>query len=162
MTQFRSGIDITKVLVDGLENAHAAHVSSRAAYHAERHARVERPPRCVGDLWEKMLLTFEAAPPGRTAVDRIVGGKEVHDDALTMGDMPGVLFRCAQGVRDMRFLWSALDRSQRNTMYMRRRYGLRFGNTAMVLAEQKLISRSSRVVARVTTCGRGLPMNAAR
>jgi len=103
-----------------LENAHAAHGLKSALRITPNDTReFERPHGCARRLVEKMLLTFEGCATAGAELLSIesVGGKEVHDDALTMGDMPGVLFSlCIMGVRDMRFLWSALDKIARNTM----------------------------------------------
>ena len=87
-----------------------------------------------------------------------VGGKEVHDEALTGGDMAGVIFGlCVMGVRDMRYLWTAIDKvAKAHGVHSAGDSACGFGNTAMVLAEQKLISRVFAAVVRAVTAVRSL------
>src|ERR1022692_3954743 len=92
MTQMPQwGIDIAKVLVDGLEDAHAKRGLKSALRITPNDIReFERPPRMKSGVhWENMLVTFEgcAAAGAELLSIESVGGKEVHDDALTAGDM---------------------------------------------------------------------------
>jgi methanol--5-hydroxybenzimidazolylcobamide Co-methyltransferase len=107
-----------------------------------------------------MLQTFDgcAAAGAELLSIESVGGKEVHDEALMTGDIRGVIFGlCVMGARDMRFLWTELDR-------IARKHGARcagdtacgFGNTAMVLAGQKMISRVFAAVVRAISAARTL------
>src|SRR6516165_694687 len=156
------GIDVTKVLVDGLEDAHARHELKSALRVTPNDTReFERPPQMrSGELWENMLATFDGAAVAGAELLSIesVGGKEIHDEALTMGDMPAVLFAlCVMGVRDMRFLWSAIDRiSKRRGAIAAGDTACGFGNTAMVLAEQRMISRTFAAVVRAVSAVRSL------
>lgn len=159
------GIDVTRVLLDAMEDAHAKHGLKSVLRITPNDTReFERPPRMRdGELWEGMLRTFEgcAAAGAELLSIESVGGKEVHDDALTMGDMPGVILAlCVMGVRDMRFLWTELqkiaDRHRGNGVRCAGDTACGFGNTAMVLAEQKLISRTFAAVVRAVTAVRSL------
>jgi methanol--5-hydroxybenzimidazolylcobamide Co-methyltransferase len=87
-----------------------------------------------------------------------VGGKEVHDQALMMGDIRGVIFGlCVLGVRDMKFLWAALDTiAKQHGVHGAGDTACAFGNTAMVLAEQKMIPRVFAAVVRAVSAVRTL------
>lgn len=156
------GIDVCKVLVDGLEGAWAKHGLKSALRMTPNDTReFERPPRMrSGDLWENMLKTFAGAAAAGAELLSIesVGGKELHDDALTTADMPAVIFSlCVLGVRDMRFLWTALDQvAKEHGAVCAGDTACGFGNTAMVMAEQKLIARSFAAVVRAVTAVRSL------
>src|SRR5690606_8587436 len=121
----------------------------------------DRPPVLRrGENWENMLRTFDgcAAAGAELLSIESVGGKEINDEALTMGDLPGVIFSlCVLGVRDMRFLWTELEKvAQRNGVKCAGDTACGFGNTAMVLAEQKLIPRVFAAVVRAVTAVRSL------
>jgi methanol--5-hydroxybenzimidazolylcobamide Co-methyltransferase len=113
-----------------------------------------------GELWESMCHTFDgcAAASAELLSIESVGGKEVHDEALMMGNMPAVIFSlCVLGVRDMRFLWTNLARiANRHGAVCAGDTACAFGNTAMVLAEQKLISRVFAAVVRAVSAVRSL------
>lgn len=156
------GIDLTKILADGLEDGYARHGLKSVLRITPNDTReMERPPRMrSGLLWEDMIKTFEgcAAAGAELLSIESVGGKEVHDEALTMCDIAQVIFSlCVMGVRDMRFLWTHLDR-------IARQHGVRcagdtacgFANTAMVLAEQKMIPRVFAAVVRAISAVRSL------
>ena len=89
-----------------------------------------KPPLMrTGQYWDNMLKTFDGAAAAGAELLSIesVGGKEVHDDALTMCDIGGVIFSlCVMGARDMKFLWDAHrdDRPAARRPF-RRRYRLR-------------------------------------
>jgi len=155
-------IELTRILLDGMEEAHAKHGLKSVLRITPNDTReMERPPRMrSGKLYEAMLQTFDgcAAAGAEFLSIESVGGKEVHDEALMMGDVRSVIFAlCVLGVRDMRFLWTELDK-------IARKYGVHcagdtacgFGNTAMVLAEQKMIPRVFAAVVRAVTSVRTL------
>jgi len=150
------------VLVDGLENAHAKHgLKSTLRITPNDTREFERPPHMKsGQYWEDMLKTFEGCAVAGAELLSIesVGGKEIHDEALTSGDMPAVIFSlCVMGVRDMKFLWTALDRiAKKHQVFCAGDTACGFGNTAMVLAEQKMISRCFAAVVRAVTTVRSL------
>jgi len=156
------GIELTRILLDGLEESHSRHGLKSVLRVTPNDTReMERPPRMRGGpLYEAMIQTFDgcAAAGAELLSIESVGGKEVHDEALTMGDLRGVIFGlCVLGARDMRFLWTELDQ-------IARRHGARaagdtacgFANTAMVLAEQRMIPRVFAAVVRAVSAVRTL------
>jgi len=156
------GIDVAKILLDAMEKAHTQHGLKSVLRMTPNDTReMDRPPVMrSGQLWERMLETFEGSAAAGAELLSIesVGGKEVHDDALMTGDITSVIFsQCVMGVRDMRFLWTALDK-------IAKQYGVHcagdtacgFGNTAMVLAEQKMIPRVFAAVVRAISAVRTL------
>jgi methanol--5-hydroxybenzimidazolylcobamide Co-methyltransferase len=87
-----------------------------------------------------------------------VGGKELHDEALTLADIRQVIFAlCIMGARDMRFLWSRIaEIAGRHGVHAAGDTACGFGNTAMVLAEKRLIPRVFAAVVRAVTAVRSL------
>jgi methanol--5-hydroxybenzimidazolylcobamide Co-methyltransferase len=87
-----------------------------------------------------------------------VGGKELHDEALMQCDLGQVIFSlCVLGVRDMEFLWQELGTiARRHGVVCAGDTACGFGNTAMVLAEQKMIPRVFAAVVRAVTAVRTL------
>jgi methanol--5-hydroxybenzimidazolylcobamide Co-methyltransferase len=155
-------IDITKILVDAMEDAHAKHglLSVLRITPNDTREFIRPPVMRSGQKWDDMLATFEgcAAAGAELLSIESVGGKEVHDDALTMCDLPQVIFAlCVMGVRDMRFLWTHVSQiAKRQRAISAGDTACGFGNTAMVLAEQKLIPRVFAAVVRAVTAVRSL------
>lgn len=156
------GIELTRILLDGMAEAHAKHGLKTVLRITPNDTReMERPPRMrSGPLYEAMLATFEgcAAAGAELLSIESVGGKEVHDEALMMGDIRGVIFAlCILGVRDMRFLWTELNRiATKHGVYCAGDTACGFGNTAMVLAEQRMIPRVFAAVVRAISAVRTL------
>jgi methanol--5-hydroxybenzimidazolylcobamide Co-methyltransferase len=75
-----------------------------------------------------------------------------------MGDIRAVLFAlCVLGVRDMRFLWTHLNRiAGEHGVHGAGDTACGFANTAMVLAERKMISRVFAAVVRAISAVRTL------
>jgi methanol---5-hydroxybenzimidazolylcobamide Co-methyltransferase len=155
-------VELTRILLDALHEAHARHGLQTALRITPNDLReMERPPRMrSGALLEAMWQTFSGCAQAGAELLSLesVGGKELHDEALMTGDIRTVIFAlCVLGVRDMRFLWTHLDQIARAT-------GARcagdtacgFGNTAMVLAEQKMIPRVFAAVVRAVSAVRTL------
>jgi len=120
----------------------------------------ERPPRMKSHLWDKMVRSFElCSQAGATflAIES-TGGKEVNDDAMLDGDLPGVAF--ALGIlasRDMAFLWDKIvGVCARHGVIPSGDTACGFGNTAMVLAEKRYLPRVFAAVIRVMTVARSL------
>jgi len=82
----------------------------------------------------------------------------VHDEALMNGDIRAVIFAlCVLGVRDMKFLWTELNKiAAKHGVHCAGDTACGFGNTAMVLAEQKMIPRVFAAVVRAITAVRTL------
>lgn len=156
------GIDCTKVLVDGLEEAWARHGLKSVLRITPNDTReMDRPPRMRdGQLYENMIKTFEgcAAAGAELLSIESVGGKELHDDALLACDIGGVIFSlCVLGVRDMDFLWGQLGAvAKKHGAHCAGDTACGFGNTAMVLAEQRMIPRTFAAVVRAVTAVRTL------
>jgi methanol--5-hydroxybenzimidazolylcobamide Co-methyltransferase len=156
------GIELTRILLDAMGEARARHGLKSVLRITPNDIReMERPP-CMrsGPLLETMLATFEGCAGAGAELLSIesVGGKEVHDEALMTGDIRAVLFAlCILGVRDMRFLWTHLDRIARaHGVHCAGDTACGFGNTAMVMAEQKMIPRVFAAVVRAISAVRTL------
>ena len=156
------GIELTRILLDAMAEAHAKHGLKSVLRITPNDTReMDRPPRMrSGQLYEAMLTTFDgcAAAGAELLSIESVGGKEVHDEALMMGDLRGVIFGlCVLGVRDMRFLWTELEQiARKHGVHCAGDTACGFGNTAMVLAEQKMIPRVFAAVVRAVSAVRTL------
>jgi len=156
------GIELTQILLDAMEATHAKHGLKTVLRITPNDTReMERPPRMrSGKLYEAMLETFDgcAAAGAELLSIESVGGKEVHDEALMMCDIRSVIFAlCVMGVRDMRFLWTELDQlARKRGVHCAGDTACGFGNTAMVLAEQKMIPRVFAAVVRAISAVRTL------
>lgn len=156
------GIELTRILLDGMADAHAKHGLKTVLRITPNDTReMERPPRMrSGALYEAMLQTFDgcAAAGAELLSIESVGGKEVHDEALMMGDLRAVIFALTVlGVRDMRFLWTELNKiSRKHGVHCAGDTACGFANTAMVLAEQKMIPRVFAAVVRAVSAVRTL------
>jgi methanol--5-hydroxybenzimidazolylcobamide Co-methyltransferase len=156
------GIELTRILLDAMAEAHSRHGLKTVLRITPNDTReMVRPPRMrSGPLHETMLATFEgcAAAGAELLSIESVGGKEIHDEALLMADLNGVLFGlCVLGVRDMRFLWTQLNQiARKHGVHCAGDTACGFGNTAMVLAEQKMIPRVFAAVVRAISAVRTL------
>ena len=156
------GIELTRILTDAMAEAHATHGLKSVLRITPNDTReMVRPPRMrSGRLYENMLATFDgcAAAGAELLSIESVGGKEVHDEALLMGDMRAVIFSlCVLGVRDMRFLWTELNKiAQKHGVHCAGDTACGFGNTAMVLAEQRMLPRVFAAVVRAVSAVRTL------
>jgi methanol--5-hydroxybenzimidazolylcobamide Co-methyltransferase len=156
------GLDIAQILMDAMEDSHAKHGLKTVFRMTPNDTReMVRPPVMrSGELYEKMIELFDRSAEAGAELLSIesVGGKEVCDDALTKGDIAEVVFALGiMGVRDMRFLWSNLKKiADRHQVWCAGDTACGFGNTAMVLAEQKMIPRVFAAVVRAITAVRSL------
>ncbi len=77
-----------------------------------------------------MLELFEGSAAAGAELLSIesVGGKELHDEALVNGDLAASIFSlCILGERDMRFLWTHLQKiADKHRRQVRGRHRLRF------------------------------------
>ena len=156
------GIELTRILLDALAQAHGKNGLKTVLRITPNDTReMERPPRMrTGRYVEAMLATFDgcAAVGAELLSIESVGGKEVHDEALMLCDIRAVLFAlCVLGVRDMRFLWTELNLiARKHGVHCAGDTACGFGNTAMVLAEQKMIPRVFAAVVRAISAVRTL------
>lgn len=156
------GAEITAVIVDCLDHYFDQHSLRSALRLTPNDNRDhERPVRMrQGPYWENMVRLFERAAAYGADLLAIesTGGKEVSDQALMNADLSALLF--ALGVlapRDMEFLWSNIvSICQATKIVPSGDTACAFGNTAMVLAEQKMIPRVFAAVVRVATVPRSL------
>jgi methanol--5-hydroxybenzimidazolylcobamide Co-methyltransferase len=120
-----------------------------------------RPPKLrTGAATQKVLESFRLN--ARAGADLLsiesTGGKEVSDRALTEGDIAGLLF--ALGVlapRDMHFLWAEINTiCEEEGAIAAGDTACAFGNTAMILADQKMIPITLAAVVRAMSAVRSL------
>jgi methanol--5-hydroxybenzimidazolylcobamide Co-methyltransferase len=156
------GIELTRILLDAMAEAHAKHGLKTVLRITPNDTReMVRPPRMrSGPLYDAMLTTFDgcAAAGAELLSIESVGGKEIHDEAIMMADLNGVMFGlCILGVRDMRFLWTQLDQiARKHHVHCAGDTACGFANTAMVMAEQKMIPRVFAAVVRAISAVRTL------
>ena len=122
-----------------------------------------KPPLLrTGPAWEKLRESFERCRDSGADILSIesVGGKEVHDQALVYGDIPGIVF--ALGVlapRDMAWLWdqiSAICAHGDRAVVPGGDTACGFANTAMQLAHQKMLPEVLAAVVRAMSGARSL------
>jgi methanol--5-hydroxybenzimidazolylcobamide Co-methyltransferase len=121
----------------------------------------ERPAKQqTSALLEPMMELFEkgAIAGGDLLSIESTGGKEVSDEALLMCDIKTITFALAVlGVRDMRFLWKKIKAiADSNGKIAGGDTACGFGNTAMVLAEQRCIPRIFAALVRVISVVRSI------
>lgn len=156
------GVELTSVLNEAMEEAHAkTGLKSVLRITPNDIRELVRPPLMrSGPLWDAMLETFDSCASAGAELLSIesVGGKEVHDEALMNCDIAAVLFSlCVMGVRDMTFLWTHIKQiADRRSVICAGDTACGFGNTAMVLAEQKMIPRVFAAVVRAISAVRSL------
>ncbi len=156
------GLEIVRVLLAGMDEARRTYGLATALRMTPNDNReFARPPIMrSGEHWERMLELFEGSARAGAELLSIesVGGKELHDDALMNCDLGQVIFAlCVLGVRDMEFLWKRLaDIASRHGVVCAGDTACGFGNTAMVLAEQKMIPRVFAAVVRAVSTVRSL------
>jgi methanol--5-hydroxybenzimidazolylcobamide Co-methyltransferase len=113
-----------------------------------------------GPYWDGMAEFFARAPEAGADLISIesTGGKEICDQALMGADLRGVVY--ALGVlapRDMAFLWREIVAACRaGGIVPAGDTACGFANTAMVLAEQRMIPRVFAAVVRVASVPRGM------
>lgn len=163
MTEFPQwGLDIAKILLDGMaRESDRSGLKSVLRMTPNDNREFERPPLMRrGRYWDAMLELFDSSAAAGAELLSIesVGGKELHDEALVNGDLAASIFSlCILGERDMRFLWTHLKEiAGRHGAKCAGDTACGFGNTAMVLAEQKMIPRVFAAVVRAVTAVRSL------
>ncbi len=156
------GMAVVEVLLDSIEAHWQKHrLPGVLRMTPNDNREFARPPIMRRGYWlDNMLELFERSAEAGAELLSIesVGGKEIHDEALTMGDLRQVIFAlCVMGCRDMRFLWSKLDEvAKKHNVHGAGDTACGFGNTAMVLAEQRMIPRVFAAVVRAITAVRSL------
>lgn len=120
-----------------------------------------RPPHMrSGELLEGMWETFRGCLAEGAELPSIesTGGKEIHDDALIACDIEQVIFALSiMGARDMAFLWDRIvEIADSAGTPAAGDTACGFGNTAMVLAEKRMIPRVFAAAVRAATAPRSL------
>ncbi len=157
------GAELTRILKRHLFEAHEKHGLPCALRVTPTDIREKRKPPLMrsGEPCETLFHSFECtADAGADILSiELVGGKEVHDKALVVADIPAIAF--ALGVlspRDMAFLWARI----REVCW--RHPGIvpggdsacGFANTAMQLAGQKMLPEVLASVVRAMSAVRAL------
>ncbi len=156
------GVALVEILLEGMAEARTRHgLPSVLRMTPNDNREFARPPVLrSGEHWDRMLELFErsAAAGAELLSIESVGGKELHDDALMLCDLGQVIFaQCVLGARDMEFLWRTLAGVARHHgAICAGDTACGFGNTAMVLAEQKMIPRVFAAVVRAICAVRSL------
>lgn len=156
------GLAVNRLLADKLIAAQEKHGIKTALRFTPNDIReFSRPPIMRrGEHWENMLEVFDKA--GEYGADFLsiesTGGKELCDDALVNADLPGVVFALGVlGCRDMNFLWKHIvDACNSNGVIPAGDSACGFANTAMVLADKKMIPTVFAAVIRVAAAPRTL------
>ncbi len=155
-------IELTKIMNEVLEDFYqkkGLKSSFRITPNDTRHKN--RPPLMhSGELIEGVFETFEGCANEGAELLSIesTGGKEVHDDALMMCDIEQVIFSLAiMGTRDMSFLWdNIVSIAKRTNTIPAGDTACGFGNTAMILADKKMIPRIFATLVRTISVVRSL------
>jgi methanol--5-hydroxybenzimidazolylcobamide Co-methyltransferase len=160
--QPRWGLEITRILADHLKQFADTHGIRTALRLTPNDIReFERPPLMRrGKYWDAMVEMFDASADAGADMIAIesTGGKEICDDALVRGDLLMVVFSLGiLGSRDMAFLWNQIVTSCEATgIIPAGDTACGFANTAMVLADKKMIPRIFAAVVRVASVPRSL------
>jgi methanol--5-hydroxybenzimidazolylcobamide Co-methyltransferase len=156
------GLELANILLEGMADARAKHgLPSALRMTPNDNREFARPPLMRrGEHWERMQELFEGSAKAGADLLSIesVGGKELHDEALLQCDIGQVIYSmCVLGVRDMAFLWEKIDAiARRHGAVSAGDTACGFGNTAMVLAEQRMIPRVFAAVVRAVSAVRSL------
>ncbi|KXK32700.1 MAG: methanol--corrinoid methyltransferase [Candidatus Omnitrophica bacterium] len=156
------GVEITRILSETLRRYHDKYGLKNALRLTPNDNRDhERPPLMRrGKYWDGMVELFHAASDAGADLLAIesTGGKEVCDEALMNADLRTLVF--ALGVlaaRDMEFLWKEIVKACREgNMVPSGDTACGFANTAMVLANQKLVPKVFAALVRVASVSRSL------
>jgi methanol--5-hydroxybenzimidazolylcobamide Co-methyltransferase len=157
------GAEITTLLLRHLAEAHERYKLPSALRVTPTDIRDQGKPPLLreGGPCERLLRSFEltiAAGADIVSVESI-GGKEVHDRALMMGDMDAIVY--ALGVlcpADMRWLWKRIVSmcAQNGHAVPGGDSACGFANTAMQLAHQKMLPEVLAAVVRAMSAVRSL------
>ncbi|MDR0835529.1 MAG: hypothetical protein LBN11_02975 [Tannerella sp.] len=156
------GIEVVKIMNEICEDYYQKYgLKSEIRLTPNDLREFERPAKQrTSVLLEPMMELFEkgALAGGDLLSIESTGGKEVSDEALLMCDIKTITFALAVlGVRDMHFLWNKIKAiADGNGKIAGGDTACGFGNTAMVLAEQKCIPRIFAALVRVISVVRSI------
>jgi methanol--5-hydroxybenzimidazolylcobamide Co-methyltransferase len=158
----KRALDIVSVLAEGLAR-HRDRSGLRAAlrFTPSDIREFEHPPRMRGgSYWESMEAVFDGAAAAGADLIAIesTGGKEIGDMALVSADLAATAFALGVlGSRDMAFLWDRIVAvCRRDRIVASGDSACGFANTAMALADQKMIPRVFAATIRVAAVPRAL------
>ncbi len=154
--------DICDILLSGMKDAQDKWgLKSALRFTPNDNRDMIRPPQMrSGKEWDAMMECFDIVT--KMGADMVsiesIGGKETHDEALIKCDIEQVIFSLAiLAARDMKFLWTTLvDKCNKTNTIPAGDSSCGFANTAMVLAEQKLIPRSFGALVRILSTVRAI------
>jgi methanol--5-hydroxybenzimidazolylcobamide Co-methyltransferase len=156
------GREIVEILSTTLRSYHKKHGLKNALRFTPNDTRDFLSPSRMrsGKYWDAMKESFDAAAGAGADLLSIesTGGKEVCDEALRFGNLRELVFGLSiLGAHDMEFLWGLLvDVCQKTGIIPAGDSACAFGNTAMVLADQKYIPKVFAAVVRVASVPRSL------
>jgi len=156
------GLEITGLLATKLRSCSEKYGTKTALRLTPNDTREFRRPPFMrqGSYLDGMVELFTRA--GSAGADLVAiestGGKEVCDQALVEADLWKVVFALGVlGARDMRFLWqSIVDCCSDSDVIPSGDTACGFANTAMVLADRKMIPKVFAAVVRVASVPRSL------
>ena len=156
------GAEISKVLLEtmnGLSTRYGIKTALRTTVIDVREGRdLEHMYR--GKQWDNVLSAF--LENGKAGTDLLaiesIGGKHVHDEAILSCDLRKAIFALGVlGVRDMHKLWVEINAiAQETGSIASGDTACGFANTAMVLADRKMIPKAFAAVDRVVSAVRSL------
>jgi len=157
------GAEITALLHHALQEAHDQHGLRCALRVTPTDIREQGKPPSLrsGKGCEQLLRSLELCAQAGADILSIesIGGKEVHDQALLYGDVPGIVF--ALGVlapRDMAWLWDQIVGicGRHPRLIAGGDSACAFANTAMQLAHQRMLPEVLAAVVRAMSAVRSL------
>ena len=157
------GAEITRILKTAFGGGKSKERAAvRPARDADRHPREgQAPPMRRGEAWEQLYRSFELNAEAGADILSIesIGGKEVHDKALIVADIPGIAL--ALGVlapRDMTWLWDQIRKicERHPGVVPGGDSACGFANTAMQLAGQKMLPEVLAAVVRAMSAARAI------
>ncbi len=160
--RYEWGLEITRLLADRMDEAYNNHGLKSALRLTINDTReFNRPPILrSGKYWDAMVKFMENAAEHGADLLAIesTGGKEVSDEALVLADINAVVFALGVlGARDMDFLWTEIVKACNKTgIVPSGDSACGFANTAMVLAEQRMIPTVFAALVRVIAAPRSL------
>lgn len=155
-------IDLCSTVIDCLAESHAkTGLASALRMTPNDNREMIRPPLMrSGRHLDAMMEVFAACADRGAELLSIesAGGKEVHDTAVVTADIRQAIFAlCVMGVRDMKFIWTRIvEIAAANDAIAAGDTACGFANTAMVLADRKMIPRVFAAVDRAVSAVRSL------
>lgn len=156
------GLELARLLADTLERYYDKSGLKSALRLTPNDTREHARPPIMrsGPYWDAMLEFFEKAAGSGADMLAIesTGGKEIHDEALMNADLRAMVFALGVlGARDMEFLWGHIvEACDNGGIIASGDTACGFANTALALAEQKMIPSVLAAIARVATVPRSL------